>query len=542
MKAKQLNPGNSLHQKIKSPGKLFTTVFVVGFCLIFIPACSRPYISSFERTATAVSTQVIVSGSGGNDPSTPVASEISPTVEPTETVQVTEDTAPTFVQPTPSVNNTALPPVIYTSQAGDYLQAVAARFGVKPEDIKSGDEIPTDGLITPGQVLIIPDVLDIHTSTTRVLPDSEVVFSPSALDFNTQEYVNEAGGYLKDYKEYLSSGWANGAQVINRVAIENSINPRILLALVEYRSHWVYGQPVDMDDLDYPLGYVNSGYPRLYHQLSWAVSQLSLGYYGWRAGIMFDLTFPNRETLRIAPELNAGSVALHYLFSKFYDQGSWNEALFGEQSLPILYEKMFGDPWARAQTVEPLYPTSLKQPDFVLPYMPGHTWEYTGGPHSAWGPDGALAAIDFAPSTDQVGCNPSVEWTTAIGPGVVIRSGNGIVMVDMDGDGYEQTGWNILYLHIASEGRIPVGTTVSVDDRIGHPSCEGGRATGTHLHIARKYNGEWILADGPAPFVLSGWRVIAGDKPYIGYLVKDNVVVEANQFGASTASIPRLLK
>ncbi|NTV37335.1 MAG: LysM peptidoglycan-binding domain-containing protein, partial [Anaerolineaceae bacterium] len=177
---------------------------------------------------------MIVSGSGGNDPSTPVASEISPTVEPTETVQVTEDTAPTFVQPTPSVNNTALPPVIYTSQAGDYLQAVAARFGVKPEDIKSGDEIPTDGLITPGQVLIIPDVLDIHTSTTRVLPDSEVVFSPSALDFNTQEFVNEAGGYLKDYKEYLSSGWANGAQVINRVAIENSINPRILLALVEY--------------------------------------------------------------------------------------------------------------------------------------------------------------------------------------------------------------------------------------------------------------------------------------------------------------------
>jgi len=89
--------------------------------------------------------------------------------------------------------------------------------------------------------------------------------------------------------------------------------------------------------------------------------------------------------------------------------------------------------------------------------------------------------------------------------------GNGVVVVDMDGDGSEQTGWTMLYLHVATDGRVAKGEWVEQDDRIGHPSCEGGVSTGTHLHFARKYNGEWVLADGAIPFVLSDWTVFAGD-------------------------------
>ena len=87
-------------------------------------------------------------------------------------------------------------------------------------------------------------------------------------------------------------------------------------------------------------------------------------------------------------------------------------------------------------------------------------------------------------------------------------------MVDVDGDGSEQTGWDIMYLHVATKDRVALGTWVEQGDHIGHASCEGGNATGTHTHIARKYNGEWMLADGPIPFVMDGWTVIAGDKPY----------------------------
>jgi murein DD-endopeptidase MepM/ murein hydrolase activator NlpD len=181
----------------------------------------------------------------------------------------------------------------------------------------------------------------------------------------------------------------------------------------------------------------------------------------------------------------------------------------------------------------------LVQPELILPFEPGHLWSFTGGPHSAWGPDGARAALDFAPASVQSGCVDSTEWVTAVAAGVVVRVDTGVVILDLDGDGYEQTGWNILYLHIKTQDKIKVGTIVRQGDRIGHPSCEGGTATGTHVHIARKYNGEWVLADGALPFVMNGWRSIAGADAYQGKLVKDDQVVEACDCGSFETRISR---
>jgi hypothetical protein len=80
---------------------------------------------------------------------------------------------------------------------------------------------------------------------------------------------------------------------------------------------------------------------------------------------------------------------------------------------------------------------------------------------------------------------------------------------------------------------------VSQGDLIGHPSCEGGASTGTHVHIARKYNGEWVLAGGPLPMVLSGWQARAGSKPYEGSLVKDGEVIKACTCGSYETRIAR---
>jgi hypothetical protein len=81
---------------------------------------------------------------------------------------------------------------------------------------------------------------------------------------------------------------------------------------------------------------------------------------------------------------------------------------------------------------------------------------------------------------------------------------------------------------MASLDRVPAGTKVKTGDRLGHPSCEGGESTGTHVHIARKYNGEWILADSPLPFELQGWIVHNGAEPYQGSLVRFSQTVIAS--------------
>ncbi|MEW5830200.1 MAG: hypothetical protein AB1846_15000, partial [Chloroflexota bacterium] len=105
--------------------------------------------------------------------------------------------------------------------------------------------------------------------------------------------------------------------------------------------------------------------------------------------------------------------------------------------------------------------------------------------------------------------------------------------------GYEQTGWNILYLHIHSEGRVPAGTWVNLNDPIGFPSCEGGVSTGTHVHMARKYNGEWVLADGPIPFNLNGWIAHNGSAPYLGSLTRDGLTITASKVGDSVSHVFR---
>ena len=102
-----------------------------------------------------------------------------------------------------------------------------------------------------------------------------------------------------------------------------------------------------------------------------------------------------------------------------------------------------------------------------------------------------------------------------------------IVSQDLDGDGHEQTGWVLIYLHLENKTRAQLGEWKAAGDPLGHPSCEGGFATGTHLHFARKFNGEWVPADGPLPFNLGGWVAHAGTEAYKGTMTNGDEEIVA---------------
>ena len=106
--------------------------------------------------------------------------------------------------PTPPAVPVDTAPLLYYTQAGDTLPVIAIRFGVDIDDINSPDgSLPKTGLLTPNTLLIIPHMLVNTTSSTKIIPDSELVYSPSAVDFDVEAYVNEAGGYLSRYREWL---------------------------------------------------------------------------------------------------------------------------------------------------------------------------------------------------------------------------------------------------------------------------------------------------------------------------------------------------
>jgi len=468
------------------------------------------------------------------DPPTPAATWTPVSPSPTSTP------LPPTATPTLSVSATSAPQMLYYSQSGDYLPVVASHFGVDVSEIASPVVLLEMILLDPGTVLVIPYRLGKTTPDERIMPDSEVVFSATAIDFNVEAYVAGAGGHLSIYREYLaSSAWTTGAGAIRRIAEENSLNPRLILALLEYESHWVTGQPTNLAETEYPLGNIDWYYKGLFRQLMWAARKLSAGYYGWRDGTLTELTFPDGTTIRLSPQLNAGTVALQYYFSQTYNPDEWAQVIDPHVGFPALYAQMFGDPWARAQVVEPLFPPGLTQPSLSLPFEPGKVWSFSSGPHAAWDREGALAALDFAPPSAESGCVKSNHWVLASAPGLVVRSGGGVVALDLDGDGHEQTGWVLVYLHVSTKDRAPLGAWLNADDPIGHPSCEGGVHTGTHLHFVRKYNGEWVLAAGPLPFTLSGWVAHAGEKPYEGTLTKGDQVVTAIPNGSFETGIVR---
>jgi LasA protease len=455
-----------------------------------------------------------------------------------------------------------LPGFFYQAQSGDTLQAVARRFNLHPQEIITSQPVRPDKLLKPGEILILPPKHERTSGRPWLIPDSEVVYGPSAKDFSIEDFIYQSGGALSRHQEWLeSTGWNTAAQIIERVALENSINPRLLVSILEWECGCVMGESTEYLESGYVLGVEDFRRKSLYGQLSWAGRTLAEGYYGWRVGAVIPasgsgLDFKSEEISAILPpDSNAGSAALVFYFnrllnarssgSRAINQSDWQRGLDIHEGFAALHSRLFGDPWQRDREAGVLLPAELTQPLLFLPFVPGWIWSFTSGPHPAWENSGALSALDFAPATAKSGCETSPTLVLSVADGVVVRSENGVVIQDLDNpdgsraDGYEGSGWVIVYLHISKEGRVQAGTSLRAGDPLGHPSCEGGPATGTHLHIARKYNGEWIAADGPVPFVMEGWTAHNGALPYEGSLTKGDQVVTANLYGPRTSWIQR---
>jgi LasA protease len=430
---------------------------------------------------------------------------------------------------TPQPTETAHSPgdlVDYIAQSGDTLPALAFHFNTSVDEILLNNPgIPQDvTTLPPGLPMRIPAYfLPLLGSPFQILPDSEVINGPSAITFNLEDEIRRRSGFLSGMRGYINSKGRSAWEVIELVAQDYSIHPRLFLTLLEFQSQALTDPIGEPDAMKYPLGYEDPNYEGLYRQLKWAAERLCDGYYGWRVGTLRELFLKDGHLTRPNPWQNAGTVAIQNFFASLYDMERFEE-IVGTEGFVRTYEELWGDP--ALYQVE-LIPANLQQIEMILPFLPGHVWDYTAGPHYSWGTCLPYGAVDFAPPAVEGGCADSEEWIAAPAEGMIVRSEDAKVVLDLDGDGDERTGWILFFFHVATRDRIVEGTDVQIGDQIGHPSCEGGRSTGTHFHIARRYNGEWIPAGEPLPFVLDGWVVEYGEEPYLGFMRKGSKVVEA---------------
>jgi len=495
--------------------KNLVLIFIVAIILP-LSACSFPYVN-----------EQVNSGSLPTHVPEIVAVDPTPTLVPIPldlTIQQNDFLTPTPDPPhiTPSYLTET---IYYTVQSGDTLGTIAEKFDVTISFIANSNSIYSWNWIAVGQELVLPapDSGDISPDF-KIIPDSELVNGPRSINLDCNAIAERYDGYLTQYAEMVDGKLRTGPEIIEYVAALYSVNPRLLLAVLEYQSGWLTKGNSGIDQVQYPAGNIDPWRVGLYYQMSWTANTLNNGYYLWKEGLIAGVTTQDNIFIPASPTVNAGTFAVQHLFSKLYDQEDWIDVVT-KTGFFATYEELFGYPFAWA--FEPLIPSDLEQPPLQLPFEEGVIWNFTGGPHNGWDSGSAWAALDFSPPMYYSGCYTSYDWVVAVADGFITHSEMGAVIQEIDGDGYPEIGWTILYMHIAQDGRVEVGQYVKAGERIGHPSCEGGISTGTHLHIARRYNGEWILADGDVPFVMDGWKPVGTGVMYNGYLQNNGTIVEA---------------
>lgn len=413
---------------------------------------------------------------------------------------------------------------------GDTLSGIAASYGTSVNALMALNDLTNPDLLAIGQIIKLPAPPEAYSPNTQLLGNARLVRSGGADGFDVQEFVSAQSGLLSAIGDTLDIRQADGretsafltsSQIVERVSLEFSVDPRILLALLEYRAGMLSRNAPDLAEQSLPLLSLSSSENRertgLYDQLSWMADRLNQGYYGWKYRDQRVVELSDGSRFWYHPELNAATVALQYVFSQLSDSAAWYLDI-GERGLLAIYQEYFGDPFADSDEA---IVADILQPELTLPFPPGDVWLFTGGFHGGWGNGSAWSAIDFAPPQEQGiqhYCYTSSFPVVAVADGTIARLGDGVVILDLDGDGNEGTGWTILYLHISRTESLSLreGQAIETGQILGYASCQGGFSTATHLHIARKYKGEWVPADcsqcpenaSVPPFVLSNWQVV----------------------------------
>ncbi|MBL8146997.1 MAG: LysM peptidoglycan-binding domain-containing protein [Anaerolineae bacterium] len=425
-------------------------------------------------------------------------------------------------------------PLTYVVQAGDTLTAIALAHNTTVETLLSLNEITNPDALFEGQTLNLPGRPVQTGPSVPLLPDGLLVRGPASVDFDAIEFATAQPGRLREMREVVDGAEMSGPAIVERVSREFGVDARVLLAMLEYRNRLLTIRDASLEAELYPIfapiSLGDLGRTGLYRQLAWAADRLNAGYYGRKYRRLEILELADGARYLLADGLEPGTAAVQHVFSKMLAEPEWLRAVSPNGFLAT-YSRLFGNPLTAPP--EAPVPANLVQPELELPIGEGETWYFTGGPHGGWGSGSAWAAVDFAPPDDPAEvngpCYVSAHFVTAAADGVVTWSDGGVVILDLDGDGNEFTGWTVLYLHIASQDRVAEGAVLRAGEEIGRPSCEGGVSNGTHAHFARRYNGEWLPAScmdctgsaTPPPMVLGGWQVV--DLPgqeYQGYLVK----------------------
>lgn len=354
---------------------------------------------------------------------------------------------------------------------------------------------------------VLPYVHDQWRAERAVLSDGQFVWGPNAAGFSTGDFLEDQG-----------SAFAPFAGEVDLWASYTSVNPRVLLPVLEIKEELLSSARADLtDDQKRVL-------------IERTALDLAKAFYEHLHTVGARSSSPESKALmetseggliEVDQDLPSGTYAVAAALGQVLEVPALQSAMEAENpaGFSATYGRLFpeSDPLDTSNDITP--PASPPADLLQLPFPQGATWVFNG-PHS-WNGDSTppFSSMDFFLRGGSCSA-PPFYYSTASAGGSSYRPSNYSCWLEIDHGG----GWDTSYYHLRytyDGGPIVRNTAVGT---IACEVCAGGYATGPHVHWSLKYNGAYVSLEGVQ---ISGWTIHVGEEAYFsGSIERDGTSLD----------------
>jgi len=364
-------------------------------------------------------------------------------------------------------------------------------------DLRSWVPGPVDTLLFQIQGLVLRDTQP--GLEQPLISDGQFVWGPNVGSFDIRDFLDARNSPLADYADDIAR-WANFS----------SVNPQVLLVVLELRDGLVSSESASADPGEIIERTALELASYFYEHLHF-----------WGARRPPDLKTPTSGpallfadgTIAVLPaDMTSGTAALIATLASDSDPESLARQV-SPGGVPGSFSGVFGEYFPGTDLLDPSNNINPLAPPpdtlFQLPYPMGATWT-ASGPHS-WNGGSyppPFSSLDFFAAGGTCGAPPNLYSVSAAYGSAYRPYGYSCWLEINHGDG-----WVTSYYHLQN---LYSGPAIGRNSKVGTIACEtcaGGFATGPHVHFSLKYNGAYASLEGVK---LSGWTVHVGSVPYTG--------------------------
>lgn len=343
--------------------------------------------------------------------------------------------------------------------------------------------------------------------------DQRLMYEPGQFTPQIQAFLDQQPGPLKSMVLRVGDRQHTVAEVLLGQSFYSSLNPDVLLALLEQQSKLLSTPNPSQDQFDWAMNYrgENGNKRGLQVQIRWARGQITRAKRDYLDYL--PLTYADGSQGDAPPNLSLSEYALARVLAATTTPDQLGTKL---NDFLATYTRLFGDPRpAPANWPTPSQPF-LHRPNEKTAMVTSffdHDWPFltqNGGTYSYWGRNEPDLSYDGHDGWDYALAPPDVALAAATGD--VVFAGNAddncntrAVIID-HGNGYRTLYWHLSQVGVQIGQRVETGAAIGV---IGESGC----AFGPHLHFGVQFLGRNVDPYGWCSPTADPWAANPSGEP-----------------------------